>query len=127
MKRERVFQILFNLSSWTKELVWSVGSRGAKTRCWAWWSAPTEREPGRGWLRVGSIYNAEVCGRRLPVCNEKQSLPRIASRRDLRCVPTCFTRPNFPKPKTRLFFRDQIFRNRNRNPQKFGKSLETES
>ena len=46
MKRGRVFQILFNLSSWTKELVWSVGSRGAKTRCWAWWSAPTEREPG---------------------------------------------------------------------------------
>jgi len=28
---------------------------------------------------------------------------------------TFFTIPNFPKPKPRLFFRDQIFRNRNRD------------
>ena len=59
MKRERLYQILFNLSSW-KELVWSVGSRGAKTRCWAWWSAPTEREPGRGWLRKWSVNNGDA-------------------------------------------------------------------
>ena len=38
---------------------------------------------------------------------------------------TSFPIPNFPKPI--LFFRYQIFRNRNRNHQKFGKSLETET
>ena len=35
-----------------------------------------------------------------------------------------FPKPNFSKPKSRLFFRDQIFRNR--NPQKIDKSSETE-
>ena len=40
---------------------------------------------------------------------------------------TFFPIPNFPKPKPILFFRYQIFRNRNRNHQKFGKSLETET
>ena len=37
-----------------------------------------------------------------------------------------FPIPNFPKPIPRLFFRYQIFRNRNRYPQKIGKSFETE-
>ena len=39
---------------------------------------------------------------------------------------TFFPIPNFPKPIPRLFFRYQIFRNRNRYPQKIGKSFETE-
>ena len=39
---------------------------------------------------------------------------------------TLFSRPNFPKPKQRLVLRDPILRNRNRNPQKIGKSLKTE-
>ena len=39
---------------------------------------------------------------------------------------TFFTIPNFPKPIPRLFFRYQIFRNRNRYHQKIGKSFETE-
>ena len=39
---------------------------------------------------------------------------------------TFFPKPNFPKPKPRLFLLNQIFRNRNRNPQKIGKSFETE-
>ena len=36
-----------------------------------------------------------------------------------------FPRPNFSKTEAETFFRNQIFRNR--NPQKFGKSLETET
>ena len=39
---------------------------------------------------------------------------------------TFFRDQFFSKPKPRLFFRNQIFRNRNRNPQRFGKSFETE-
>ena len=39
---------------------------------------------------------------------------------------TFFRDQIFSKPKPRLFFRNQIFRNGNRNPQRFGKSFETE-
>ena len=50
--------------------------------------------------------------------------PRLFSETE---TDTFLPRPNFPKPKPRLFFRDQIFWKRNWNPQKFGKSLETET
>ena len=40
---------------------------------------------------------------------------------------TFFRDQIFPKPRPRLFFQDQIFRNQNWNPQRFGKSLETET
>ena len=39
---------------------------------------------------------------------------------------TFFRDQIFLKPKPRLFFRNKIFRNRKRNPQRFGKSFETE-
>ena len=46
---------------------------------------------------------------------------------DVFIIQHWMTIPKFwPKPIPRLFFWYQIFRNRNRNPQKIGKSFETE-
>ena len=62
-----------------------------------------------------------------PIPNFPKPKPRLFSRDQILRNRDFFSETKFSKTKTENFFRDQILRNRNRNPQKLAKVLKPRS